>query len=213
MTNKPNRPFFCYVTLIKNRKDMWDQTKKRKENPEARHEKRAKPLFSTGEGERRESGKTVWNNDGLEFFYTAERNWTEVYNSKEQFSALVNRWEIWDPNNKTRKDLIRTKWRREEHDNNKKSGEEKRPWGENEEQGYASDLELNAEYDLDEITCDKVVQELGEYEEEEAGWEQEEDGSVQNDVDDNDEDDENNQKYASKPVMEQENHRSTRQRK
>ncbi len=127
MTNKPNRPFFCYVTLIKNRKDMWDQTKKRKENPEARHEKRAKPLFSTGEGERRESGKTVWNNDGLEFFYTAERNWTEVYNSKEQFSALVNRWEIWDPNNKTRKDLIRTKWRREEHDNNKKSGEEKRP--------------------------------------------------------------------------------------
>ncbi len=77
----------------------------------------------------------------------------------------------------------------------------------NEEQGYASDLELNAEYDLDEITCDKVVQELGEYEEEEAGREQEEDGSVHNDVDDNDEDDEDNQKYASKPVMEQENRR------
>jgi hypothetical protein len=36
---------------------------------------------------------------------------------------------------------------------------------------------------------------------------------VQNDVDDDDEDDEDNQKYASKPVMEQENHRSTRQRK
>jgi hypothetical protein len=44
-------------------------------------------LFSTREGKRRESGKTVWNNDGLEFFYTAERNWTEVYNSKEQFSV------------------------------------------------------------------------------------------------------------------------------
>ncbi len=85
--------------------------------------------------------------------------------------------------------------------------------GKNEEQGYAYDLELNAEYDLDEITCKKVEQELGENEEEEAGWEQEEDGSVQNDVDDNDEDDEDNQKYASKPVMEQENHRSTRQRK
>jgi hypothetical protein len=94
VTNKPNRPFFCCATpsdiayilyLIKNGKDMLDQTKKRKENPEARHEKRAKPLFSTGEGKRRESGKTVWNNDGLEFFYTAERNWMEVYNSKEQF--------------------------------------------------------------------------------------------------------------------------------
>ncbi len=140
-------------------------------------------------------------------------NWTEVYNSKEQFSALVNGWEIWEPNNKTKKDPIRTKWRREEQDNNKESGEEKRPWQENEDQGYASDLELNAEYDLDEITCDKGVQELGEYEEEEAGQEQEEDGSVQNDVDDDDEDNEDNQKYASKPVMEQENCCSTRQRK
>jgi hypothetical protein len=68
MTIEPNRPFFCYVTpsgiayilsLIKNGKVMWDQTKKRKENPEARHEKRAIPLFSTGEGKRRESRKTV----------------------------------------------------------------------------------------------------------------------------------------------------------
>ncbi len=97
MTNKPNRPFFCYVTpsdiayilsLIKNGKDMWDQTKRRQENPEARREKRAKPLFSTGEGKWRESGKTVWNNDGLEFFYTAERNWMEVDNSKKQ----IQRW-------------------------------------------------------------------------------------------------------------------------
>ena len=77
--------------------------------------------------------------------------------------------------------------------------------GKNEEQGYAYDLELNAEYDLDKITCEKVGQEQGEYEEEEledhdkkgeeeeeeaeAGQEEEEDGSVGNDVDDNDEDD------------------------
>jgi hypothetical protein len=101
----------------------------------------------------------VWNNDGLEFFYTAERNWTEVYNSKEQFSVPVNGWEMWELNNKTRKDPIRTKWRREEQDKKKKSGkdkiEEKRPWWENEEQGYTSDLDLNAEYDLDKITCEK----------------------------------------------------------
>jgi hypothetical protein len=128
-------------------------------------------------------------------------------------SLLVNGWEIWEPNNKTRKDPIRTKWRREEQDSNKKSGEEKRLWWENEEQGYAFDLELNAEYDLDKITCEKVEQELGEYKEEEAGQEQKEDESVQNDVNDDDEDDEDNQKYASKPVMEQENCRSTRQRK
>ncbi len=68
MTKEPNRPFFCYVTpsdiayilsLIKNRKDMWDQTKRCQENHEARHEKRAKQLLRTGEGKRRESGKTV----------------------------------------------------------------------------------------------------------------------------------------------------------
>ncbi len=159
--------YITYIlSLIKNVKDMWDQTKRHQENPEARHEKRAKPLFSTGEGKRRESGKTVWNNDGLEFFYTAERNWMEVYNSKEQFSALVNGWEMWEPNDKTRKDPIRTKWRREER-NKKKKIEEKRPWWENEEQGYAYDLEMNAEYDLDKITCEKLGQELGEYEEEE----------------------------------------------
>jgi hypothetical protein len=34
----------------------------------------SKLLFSNGEEKRRKSGKTVWNNDGLEFFYTAERN-------------------------------------------------------------------------------------------------------------------------------------------
>ncbi len=139
MTKEPNRPFFCYVTpsdiayilsLIKNRKDIWVQTKIRLEYPEARHEKRAKPLFSTGEEKRRESGKTVWNNDGLEFFYTVKRNWMEVYNSKGQFSALVNGWEMWEPNNKTRKDPIRTKWRGEEQDKKKKI-EEKRPLWEN----------------------------------------------------------------------------------
>ncbi len=51
----------------------------------------------------------------------------------EQFLALVNGWEMWEPNDKTRKDPIRTKWRREEQDKKKKSIEEKRPWWENEE--------------------------------------------------------------------------------
>ncbi len=36
----------------------------------------------------------------------------EVYNSKEQFSALVNGWEVWEPNNKTRKDPIRKKMKK-----------------------------------------------------------------------------------------------------
>jgi hypothetical protein len=62
-----------------------------------------------------------------------------VHNSKEQFSRLIKGWEMWELNNKTRKDPIRTRWRREEQDKKQNGGndnsEEKRPWWENEEQG------------------------------------------------------------------------------
>ncbi len=77
-------------------------------DPEASPEKKAKPLFSHGEGRKRESGKTVWSNDGLEFYYTMEKNWREVYNTKEQCLALINGWENWEPKDKSKKDPIRT---------------------------------------------------------------------------------------------------------
>ncbi len=49
---------------------MWDQAK----NPGTSPEKKARPLFSAGEGRKRESGVSVWNKEGLEFYYTAEKN-------------------------------------------------------------------------------------------------------------------------------------------
>ncbi len=102
-------PIFCMITpsniayvceIIKNRKDMWDQAKRLMNDPDAEPKKKAKPQFSTGEGKKRESGKSVWNMEGLEFYYNVEKNWREVYNSKEEFTALINGWEKWEPMDK-----------------------------------------------------------------------------------------------------------------
>ena len=169
----PGSPFFCVLTpsdiayvlaIIKNGKDVWDQAKSVMNDPNASPpEKKARPLFSAGEGRKRESGKTVWNNDGLEFYYTAERNWREVYNTKEQFTALINGWENWEPKDKSRKDAIRTYWRNEERDDEKKAENiypsEEKPWWD--EGGYDSDLGLKAEYDWEDKTLTKVQKEIG----------------------------------------------------
>jgi len=58
------------LAIIKNVKEMWDQAK----NPGTSPEKKARPLFSAGEGRKRESGVSVWIKEGLEFYYTAEKN-------------------------------------------------------------------------------------------------------------------------------------------
>ena len=47
---------------------MWDQAK----NPGTSPEKKARPLFSAGEGRKRENGISVWNTEGLEFYYMVE---------------------------------------------------------------------------------------------------------------------------------------------
>jgi hypothetical protein len=112
LMKNPGSPFICAITpsniayvlaIIKNGKDMWDQAK----NPGTTPEKKVRPLFSAGEGRKRESGILVWNKEGLEFYYTAEKNWRKVYNSKVQFSVLINGWENWEPKDKSKKDAIR----------------------------------------------------------------------------------------------------------
>jgi hypothetical protein len=60
MTMNPGCPFICFFTpsdiayvlaIIKNGQEMWDQAK----NPSTSPEKKLRPLFSTGEGRKRES--------------------------------------------------------------------------------------------------------------------------------------------------------------
>jgi hypothetical protein len=157
-------PFICVITssniayvlaIIKNGKDMWDQAKNSGTTPK----KKVRLLFSAGEGRKRESGISVWNKEGLEFYYTVEKNWRKVYNSKVQFSVLINGWENWEPKDKSKKVAIRTYWTRDKEEDKKMSSEKNRPqeknWWEEEDKGYNTDRDLKSEYDWEDKTIGK----------------------------------------------------------
>ncbi len=100
--------------------------------------------------EERESGISVWNKEGLEFYYRVDKNWREVYNSKEQFSVLINGWENWEPKDKSKKDALRMFWTKDRDEDKEMSSEKnirrKKHWWEEEDEGYNSDLNLKAQY-------------------------------------------------------------------
>ena len=155
LKKNPEKPFLLFVTpsdiayvlaLIKNGMAMWDQARRLQENP-THGEKKAMPLFTKGEGLKRESGQTVWNKDGLNFYYMAVRNWKQVYNDKDEFSDLCNKWEQWEPEDKSRKNPIRTYWR----DNEKEKDDirEEDPvveWWEAENMGYTEETDEEPEF-------------------------------------------------------------------
>ena len=60
------------ISIIKNSKGMWDQDihmqelgEEAKENPE----KKLKPLFTSGSGQKRTQGKSLWNLEGMKYFH------------------------------------------------------------------------------------------------------------------------------------------------
>jgi hypothetical protein len=62
------------VSIIKNSKGMWDQDIRVQElgaeamgNPE----KKLKPLFTSGSGQKRTQGKSLWNLEGMKYFHQA----------------------------------------------------------------------------------------------------------------------------------------------
>lgn len=150
LKKNPEKPFLLFVTpsdiafilaLIKNGLGMWEQGRRLQENP-TRVEKKALPLFTKGEGQKRESGRTIWNNEGLNFYYTAERNWKKVYSDKDELSDLFNKWERWEPEDKSRKNPVRTYWRRNEEQKDDIEEEEPIEWWEEEQNvGYTEDDE------------------------------------------------------------------------
>ncbi len=62
------------LAIIKNGQEMWDQAK----NPSTSPEKKLKPLYSAGEGRKRESGISMWNKEGLAFYYTVEKGFRDL---------------------------------------------------------------------------------------------------------------------------------------
>jgi len=150
LKKNPEKPFLPFVTpsdialilaLIKNGLGMWEQGRRQQDNP-TQLENKALPLFTKGEGQKRESGRRIWNNEGLNFYYTAERNWKKVYNDKDELSDLCNKWERWEPEDKSRKNPIRTYWRRNEEQKDDIEEEEPIEWWEKEQNvGYTEDDE------------------------------------------------------------------------
>jgi hypothetical protein len=65
------------VSIIKNSKGMWDQDIQMQElGEEAKEnlEKKLKPLFTSGSGQKRTQGKSLWNLEGIKYFHRAEKN-------------------------------------------------------------------------------------------------------------------------------------------
>jgi hypothetical protein len=65
------------VLIIKNSKDMWDQDIRMQElGAEAMEnsEKKLKPLFTSGSGQKRTQGKSLWNLKGMKYLHRAEKN-------------------------------------------------------------------------------------------------------------------------------------------
>ena len=99
------------ISMMKNGMPVWKRKTALFESDELRKTK-AKPLFTSGEGQKRSFGKTTWSKEGLKYFHKVEATWLEAYSDKKQMSALVNGWEKWEPTDdlKKGKDLLRTNW-------------------------------------------------------------------------------------------------------
>ena len=105
---------------------------------------------------------SMWNKEGLEFYYTVEKNWKELYNDKAKFSVLINGWETWEPKDKSKKNALRTYWSCEEEKmSSEKTGPQKKDWWEEEDEGYNTDSKVNKEFLWEDETKRIIKERLG----------------------------------------------------
>jgi hypothetical protein len=142
------------VSTIKNSKDMWNQDLRKRElgaQAIGSPEKKLKPLFTSGSGQKRIQGKSLWNLEGMKYFHRAETKWRQIYDRKKDMRVLYNGWEwekwitttgsdikIENGSKKTFKSVMGT-WR-EDSSHNSTMGEEQddeEGWGF--EGGYSSE--------------------------------------------------------------------------
>ena len=70
------------IAIFKNSKDMWDQDIRMRELGQAamgNPEKKLKPVFTSGFGQKRIQGKILWNKDSMRYFQNAEEKWKKIY--------------------------------------------------------------------------------------------------------------------------------------
>ncbi len=86
------------IAIIKNSGDMWDQDIRMKElgvKAMVSEEKKMRPLFTQGYGQKQIKGESLWNKEGMRFFFSAEAKWKEIYNNEESMTVVYNKWEKW----------------------------------------------------------------------------------------------------------------------
>lgn len=155
MKTKTNIVFFQHITpsdiayiisVIKNGKPVWN-TKKTKLFPSAEPEKKVKPLFTLGKGQKKTFGKSTWSMEGKKYYDKVLTTWKEAYANKAQMTALVNGWERWVPDDedlKKGKELLRTHWyvveKNAEGKGKRKGSFDDNDDGLNDDNGYHSDV-------------------------------------------------------------------------
>ncbi len=68
------------ISVIKNGRNVWDQTIRMRELGAAVHGKqevKLRSLFTEGTGKKKEQGKSLWSDEGRKYFKRAEK-WREV---------------------------------------------------------------------------------------------------------------------------------------
>jgi len=86
------------IAIIKNNGAVWEQDVRMKNmgaQAMGSKEQKKQPLFTKGEGRKREKGESLWNKEGINFFSDAEQTWKEIYNNEEQMKVVYNTWEKW----------------------------------------------------------------------------------------------------------------------
>jgi hypothetical protein len=68
LSNDNTKQHCILIALVKNGQEMWDQSKRMAKKPNGDGEKKARPLFSSGQGKKRAYRKSMWNIEGLEYY-------------------------------------------------------------------------------------------------------------------------------------------------
>ncbi len=86
------------IALVKNGRDVWDQTMRIKvlcAAAQKEKEKKLRLLFTPGRGKKKEQGKHIWSKEGIKYFKQAETEWKGVYKDEKRMEILYSGWEGW----------------------------------------------------------------------------------------------------------------------
>lgn len=141
------------IAVFKNSKDMWDQDIRMRESGRdamGNPEKKMTPHFTSGGGQKRVQGKSLWNKEGMNYFRDAEREWKEIYDRKDNMKVLYNGWEKWivtkgkeinvsDGSRKTYHYVMGSWYDEKTPESKEKNDESEEEYDSGEEGGYSSD--------------------------------------------------------------------------